>query len=398
MPSYAKLAIILGTLSAFAPLSIDMYLPALPTIAADFNTDISVIQQTLAVFFIGLSMGQTIYGPIADRVGRRGPLLFGSALYMLACIGCAFAPTVQSLILLRLAQALGGCAGIVISRSIVRDLFDQQESARMYSFLMLVMGLAPITAPLIGGQLLLHFGWRSIFITLSAFGLLCFLMVAFVLPETLPAERRTRSGLGEALRAYGEILTNRTFMGYAVSAGLASSAMFAYISGSPFVFIELNGVAPERFGLLFGANAIGLIGAAQINRWLLTRYAGVKILQTALAFTASMGILLFIVTATGFGGFPALLIVLFFCIASTGLVGPNATAAAMAPYAQRAGSAAALIGALQFVFGAVAGSLIGFLHNGTALPMAGVIALCAVSAFLVLQFLALRAPTRSAAA
>ncbi len=391
LTSYAKLAIILGTLSAFAPLSIDMYLPALPTIAADFGTETAVVQQTLAVFFIGLAVGQAFYGPIADRAGRRAPLLFGCALYMVACIGCAFAPTIQSLILLRLAQALGGCAGIVISRSIVRDLFDQQESARMYSFLMLVMGLAPITAPLIGGQLLLYFGWRAIFITLAAFGLLCFLLVSFVLPETLPVERRTRAGLGAALRSYAEILTNRGYLGYAIAGGLASSAMFAYISGSPFVFIELNGVAPERFGLLFGTNAIGLIAAAQVNRWLLTRYDGVQILKTALSFTALMGILLVIVTATGIGGFPALLVVLFFCIASTGLVGPNATAAAMAPYPQRAGSAAALLGATQFVLGAAAGSLVGLLHNGTALPMATVIALCAVGAYLILRLLALRA-------
>jgi DHA1 family bicyclomycin/chloramphenicol resistance-like MFS transporter len=221
-------------------------------------------------------------------------------------------------------------------------------------------------------------------------------LVSFVLPETLPHEKRIRSGLGAALRSYSEILVNRVYMGYAVAAGLASAAMFAYISGSSFVFIELNGVPPERFGLLFGTNAVGLIGAAQLNRWLLRRYPGTKILSAALAFTALSGLVLLAVTATGFGGFPTILIVLFCCIASTGLVGPNATAAAMAPYAQRAGSAAALLGAIQFVCGAVAGSLVGLLHNGTAMPMAGVIALCAVSAFLVLQFLALRATPQPA--
>jgi DHA1 family bicyclomycin/chloramphenicol resistance-like MFS transporter len=197
--------------------------------------------------------------------------------------------------------------------------------------------------------------------------------------------------LGAALRIYGEILSSRSYMGFAIAGGLASSAMFAYISGSPFVFIELNGVAPERFGLLFGTNAIGLVAAAQLNRWLLTRFQGVQILKAALTFTALCGLLLLLITATGFGGFPAMLIVLFFCIASTGLVGPNATAAAMAPYAHRAGSAAALLGAIQFVLGAGAGSLVGLLHNGTALPMAGVIALCAVGSFLILQFLAVRA-------
>ena len=389
--SYTKLAIILGTVSAFGPLSIDMYLPALPTSARDFGTETAVVQQTLAVFFIGLSLGQIFYGPISDRMGRRLPLLFGCGLYMIACIGCALAPSIESLIPLRFAQALGACAGVVICRSVVRDLFDQQESARMYSFLMLVMGLAPITAPLIGGQLLLYFGWRAIFLTLSGFGLLCLLLVAFVLPETLPVERRTRAGLGSALQVYGEILIDRRFMGFAIASGLASAAMFAYIAGSPFVFIELNGVAPERFGLLFGTNAIGLVAAAQFNRWLLQRFQGIQILNVALSITALSSLLLLGITATGIGGFPAMLVALFCCIASTGLVGPNATAAAMAPYAKRAGSAAALLGAIQFIFGAVAGALVSALHNGTALPMTGVIALCGVSAYLVLQLLAMRA-------
>jgi MFS transporter, DHA1 family, multidrug resistance protein len=388
--SYTRLALTLGTLSAFAPLSIDMYLPGLPAIARDFGTDTAAVQQTLAVFFIGLSLGQAFYGPIADRMGRRRPLLFGCALYALACIGCALAPSLGSLIGLRFAQALGGCAGIVIARSVVRDLFDQRESARMYSFLMLVMGLAPITAPLIGGQLLLFFGWRAIFVTLSLFGALCFTLVWFGLPETLPFERRTQAGLGEALQTYGGLLIDPRFMGYALASGLASAAMFAYIAGSPFVFIELNGVPPEYFGLLFGANAVGLIAASQLNRWLLGRYQNGQILTAALTFTAASGVVLALMTWVGIGGFVGLLIVLFCTIASTGFVGPNATAAAMAPYARRAGSAAALLGAVQFASGAVSGALVSALHNGTALPMTGVIALCGVTAFLILQLLALR--------
>jgi DHA1 family bicyclomycin/chloramphenicol resistance-like MFS transporter len=388
---YAKLAVVLGILTAFGPLSIDMYLPGLPTIAQEFGTTTAVAQQTLSIFFLGLALGQTVYGPLSDRLGRRGPLLFGCALYTIACIGCAFAPTIQSLVFLRLAQALGGCAGIVITRSVVRDLFDQRESARMYSFLMLVMGLAPITAPLIGGQLLIHFGWRAIFFTLSFYGLVCILLTLFALPETLPPARRTRAGLGAVLRVYGGLLKDPSYMGFALAGGLASAAMFAYISGSPFVFIELNGVAPERYGLIFGINAIGLVSAAQLNRWLLTRYNALQILTTALAITASSGLLLLTITLLGIGGFAGMLVVLFVCIASTGLVGPNATAAAMAPFATRAGSAAALLGATQFVLGAGTGALIGLFHNGTALPMVGVVALCACGAWLVLHGLALRA-------
>jgi DHA1 family bicyclomycin/chloramphenicol resistance-like MFS transporter len=392
--SYTRLAITLGVLSAFGPLSIDMYLPGLPAIAREFATDTAAVQQTLAVFFLGLSLGQLFFGPIGDQLGRRRPLLIGCALYALASIGCALTPSLGSLVALRFVQALGGCAGVVISRSVVRDLFDQRESARMYSFLMLVMGLAPITAPLIGGQILIAFGWRAIFLTLSGFGLLCLLLVFFTLPETLPVERRVlrtpRAGLGDALRTYATILVDGRFMGYALAGGLASGAMFAYIAGSPFVFIELNGVPPERFGLLFGANAVGLIAASQINRWLLARYPGAQILTLALAFMAASGLLLLGITATGIGGFPGMLAALFFCVASIGFVGPNATAAAMAPYGQRAGSAAALLGAVQFACGAASGALVSVLDNGTALPMVGTIALCSVSAFLVLQFLALR--------
>jgi DHA1 family bicyclomycin/chloramphenicol resistance-like MFS transporter len=293
-------------------------------------------------------------------------------------------------------MALGACAGMVITRSVVRDLFDQRESARMYSMLVLVMGLAPILAPLVGGQLLLHWGWRVIFLVLSGFGVLCFALVYWGLRESLPPERRTRQGPGAVLRSYGGLLADGRFLGYTIASGLASAAMFAYISGSPFVFIELNGVPPEQYGLLFGLNAVGLIAASQLNRWLLTRFSGGQILVTALAVTAGTGLLLALAAATGFGGFGGLLVLLFFCIASTGLVGPNAIAGAMAPYAQRAGSASAMLGAIQFGLGAAAGALVGLFFNGTALPMAAVIALCGVGAFVALQVLVMR-PLRQAA-
>lgn len=385
---YAKLAIMLGILTAFAPLSIDMYLPGLPAIAEEFGTPTAAVQQTLAVFFVGLAVGQAVYGPLSDRLGRRRPLLFGCALYALACVGCAYAFSVQSLVVMRLLQALGACAGVVISRSIVRDLFDEHESARMYSFLMLVMGVAPITAPLLGGQILLHFGWRAIFWTLGGYGVLCFVLVLFGLRESLPEERRTRSNVGQVLGVYASLLVDRRYMGYALSGGLATSSMFAYISGSPFVFIELNGVAPDRFGLIFGANAFGLIMAAQFNRWLLGHFAAHVILRTALIGTATCGLILVAVTATGLGGFVGMLVVLFFCVAGTGLIMPNATAAAMAPFAARAGSAAALLGTTQFAIGAGSGALVGLLHNGTALPMVGTIALCNGAALVALLVLA----------
>jgi DHA1 family bicyclomycin/chloramphenicol resistance-like MFS transporter len=389
-PSALRLTLILGTLTAFGPLSIDMYLPGLPAIADEFATDAAAAQLTLSLFFVGLAAGQALYGPIADRIGRRWPLLFGCGLYAVASAACALSTSIDSLILLRCAQALGGCSGIVIARSVVRDLFDARESARMFSFLMLVTGLAPITAPLIGGQVLAAFGWRAIFWLLSGFGVFCLLLVALGLPESLPAERRTRAGIGEALAVYGRLLADRRFIGYALAGGLVFAGMFAYISGSPFVFIELYGVAPQRYGLLFGANALGLVVASQLNRRLLASFRAETILGGALMVAAVASLLLALVAATGFGGLAGLLPPLFLCVAAVGLVGPNSAAAAMAPYGHSAGSASALLGTLQFSVGALAGALVGALSNGTALPMAGVIAACDVAALAIFHMLALR--------
>jgi DHA1 family bicyclomycin/chloramphenicol resistance-like MFS transporter len=397
-PSTLQLALVLGILTAFGPLSIDMYLPALPTIGAEFGADTAAAQLTLSLFFVGLAAGQALYGPLSDRLGRKRPLLFGCALYTLASLGCALAPSLGGLVALRLAQAIGGCAGMVIARSVVRDLFDSQESARMYSFLMLVMGLAPITAPLIGGQLLVAFGWRAIFWLLTGFGLCCLLLVLFGLPETLPPEQRTRAGLGQALTTYRRLLADRRFMGYALAGGFVSAGMFAYISGSPFVIIELYGVAPQHYGWIFGANAFGLIIASQINRGLLKRYHSNTILGAALSGIASAGLLLTLVAATGVGGLAGILPPLFICIAGFGLVAPNSAAAAMAPHGQIAGSASALLGTLQFVVGAIAGMLVGALHNGTAIPMASVIAGCGIAALLAFHTLAGRPVPRTVSA
>jgi DHA1 family bicyclomycin/chloramphenicol resistance-like MFS transporter len=382
--SAARLTLILGILSAFGPLSIDMYLPGLPSIAREFQADTSATQLTLAIFFIGLAVGQAFYGPIADRLGRKRPLLVGCALYAGASFACAYAPSIERLVVLRFVQAVGGCAGMVLSRSVVRDLFDARDAARMYSMLMLVMGLAPITAPLIGGQILIFFGWRAIFWLLGGFGLLCLALVAWGLPETLPEEQRIRAGLGQALAVYGRLLADGPFMGYALAGGLAMAGMFAYISGSPFVFIEHYGVAPAQYGWLFGINAFGLILASQLNRRLLASYAAERILAGALMVHVVSGLVLALVAAFEIGGLVGLLVPLFLCIASLGLVSPNATAIAMAPHGRTAGSASALLGTLQFSAGAGAGALVGVLYNGTALPMAGVIAACGLAGFLCL--------------
>jgi DHA1 family bicyclomycin/chloramphenicol resistance-like MFS transporter len=382
------LALILGALSAFGPLSIDMYLPSFAAISRDLEASQAQVQFTLAVFFGGLGLGQAFYGPISDRYGRRRPLCFGVTLFVLAGAACALARSIEGLMAWRFVQSIGGCAGIVIARAVVRDRFDERESARVFSLLMLVMGLAPILAPLIGGQILVLFGWRAIFWTLAGFGLACLTAVVLVLGESLPSERRTAGGLSDALRVYARLLSDRAFMRFNLSGALAIAGMFAYIFGSPFVFMQIHGVRPDRYGWLFGLNALGLIGASQLNRMALGRVAGAGILSRALYVTAAAGLALLIEAWTGAGGLPALLLPLFVYIASLGFVLPNVTAAALAPQGRNAGSASAMLGTVQFGAGAVVGMLLGALGDGTAVPMAALVAACGLSSLAVYRLAA----------
>jgi len=381
----AGISATLGLLAAFGSLSIDMYLPGLPVIAQDLHTDIAAAQQTLAAFFLGMALGQVLYGPISDRLGRRRPLLAGCALYVGASLGCAIASSMVALVALRFAQALGACAGLVLGRAVVRDLCGPREAARMYSFLMLLMGAAPITAPLIGGQILLAFGWRAIFLALAGFGCTCAGAVLLALPETAPRAHRRPVGPAMVLRTYRALLADRWFLGYAAISALAIGGMFAYIAGSPFVFITLHGVPPDRYGLLFGTNALGLIGASQLNRWLLQRHGSAQLLRRGLILMAGSGAALAAMTALGLGGFPVMLVLLFGCVASNGLVQPNAVALALAPHGHQAGTASALVGASQSAVAAALGALVGLLHNGTAGPMVGIIAGCTLGALLIFQ-------------
>ena len=378
-----KLTFMLGSLTALGPLSIDMYLPSFQAIARDLTASPAQVQLTLAVFFVALGIGQAFYGPLSDRFGRRRPLCFGLALYVLASAGCALARSIEALVAWRFAQALGGCAGMVIARAVVRDRFDEREAARFFSLLILVTGLAPILAPSIGGQILVFFSWRAIFWALAGFALVGFITATFVLPESLPPERRTEGGVATALRVYARLLRDRAFMRYALSGALVISGMFAYIFGSPFVFMQIYGVRPERFGWIFGAIALGLISASQLNRVVLARVAGARILSHALVVTAAAGVILLVMAWTGAGGLAGLLGPLFVYIASLGFVLPNVIATALGPQGRNAGTASALLGTLQFGAGATVGALLGVLGDGTAVPMAGLIATCGLSALLV---------------
>lgn len=385
------ITIALGILSAFAPLTTDMYLPAMPSMVSDLSTDASSVQMTLSVFFIGLSFGQAIYGPLSDRLGRRAPLIFGCVLYSVASIMCALAPSINTLIVFRLAQALGGCAGMVIGRSIVRDMFGGADATRMYSLLMLVTGLAPICAPILGGQILLWSGWRTMFWILAVFGIICSLISIFGLKESLPQERRLTSGLKQIFIDYGKLLSDKSFLGYALAGGFASAGMFAYISASSFVLIDLFGLSPQQYSFVFGSNALGLVLMSQSTRWLINRFSNQQQLKGILAIYLLGGILLTIFAVTGFGGLYTLLPTLFCTIAMVGGTNPNSTAAAMEPQAKLAGSASALLGSLQFAAGGLAGALVSMLDNGTAVPMMGMILLCGLISNAALWFLAARA-------
>jgi DHA1 family bicyclomycin/chloramphenicol resistance-like MFS transporter len=322
------LVLILGLLTAFGSLSIDMYLPAFPAIARDLATDPAAVEASLALFFLGFSVGQMLYGPISDRFGRKPPLYFGLALYTAASIGCALAWSIEALIGFRFLQALGGCAGIVVSRAVVRDRFDHNEAAHMFSLLMLVMGVAPILAPLAGGYLATGLGWRAIFMLLAAIGIAAAILVHLRLDETLDPSRATATiRPGAILRNYVIVLRDRHFLRYTLSNSCALAGMFAYISGSPFVLIDLYGVSPEHYGLYFGANAFGLIGLSQFNRRLLRRFSFEAILPAA--FGAMMACGLFVMIA-GTLHLPLAWFAagLFLFVSGLGLVGPNSAAGA----------------------------------------------------------------------
>jgi DHA1 family bicyclomycin/chloramphenicol resistance-like MFS transporter len=369
--------LILGALTAFGPLAIDFYLPAFPAIAQSFGTDEKHVQMTLAAYFLGLSIGQLLYGPVADRFGRRIPLLTGVGLFTVASLACAFAPNLEWLMGARFVQALGGCAGMVISRAVVSDKCDAVGSAKVFSQLMLVMGLAPILAPMLGGLLVNTTGWQSIFLVLTGFSALAALAVALGLPESLP-DYVPRQPLKGALRQYGRLLADPVYLGHALTGGLAVAGMFAYISGSPFVFIKLYGVPAEHFGWLFGTNAAGFILVAQVNARLLAKRGPAFLLARTVWIYLGAGLTLLAVSALHTEQLWPLLIPLFVCIASLGCILPNASACAMNGQGARAGSASALLGCLQFSIAAGASALVGVLHDGSAMPMAMVISLCGI--------------------
>lgn len=381
------LVFLLASLTAFAPMSIDMYLPALPTMQRELATSAGHMQLTLAAFFAAFAFGQLVYGPLADRFGRKPPLYVSLTVFILASVGCAFATSVEMLIALRFLQAFGACAGIVIARAIVRDSFDSQEAARMYASMMLVMGVAPMVAPILGGQFLAYWGWESIFWALAAYGALCFWALHTYLPETLDPALRRPLVLSTTLRAYGALLMQHRFRGFALTSSISMAGLYAFIAVSPFVFIEHFRVPAEHFGWIFGGNAFWLILASQLNGRLVRRYQSLPLLKAALWVQLGAGLMLWLVGWTGIGGLWLLLPPLFVYTGCLGFILPNATILAMEPYKAHAGTASALYGTIGSLSGAIAASVVSILQGQDAQVLCTVMATCAILAFTRSRFL-----------
>lgn len=379
-----KIILVLGALAALGPFSIDMYLPGFPAIAKDLQTDIAHVGLSLTSYFIGISVGQLFYGPIIDRYGRKKPLLIGLFLYLLAAIGCAFSPTIFWLIGLRLLLALGGCVGMVAGRAIVRDLFPASETAKVFSTLILIMGVAPIVAPTLGGFVTSSFGWRYIFVILTFIAAALFFLVYRFLPESRQPDPCVSLQPKRVLQDYLMVLKEPEFITYAIAGSIAFAGLFAYISGSPFVFMEYFGLSETHYGWLFGLNAFGFILGSQLNRlWLRTKTAE-QITRRASLFQWVLGLLLALGSIWGVLGITGTLVLIFSFLLCSGFIAPNATAIALKPFTRYAGSASALIGSIQMVAGALASVAVSYLHNGTALPMTLTMAGCATFALSVL--------------
>lgn len=374
---YFELLVLLGLLQAMAPVSIDMYLPAMPQLEVVFHASASAVESTMVTFLIGFALGQLLYGPLTDRFGRKPPLYFSLAIFTLSSIACAFAPSIATMSAMRLVQAIGACGGSVISRAMVRDLFPPADLRRVFSMLILVLGVSPILAPLLGSYLLLWFGWRAAFLAQAIIGALLFLGMHFRLRESMPHSARRALDLATIKGSYARLFHDRTFMAASAVCGFSSAGAFAYIASAPFVFMSLYKVPTEQFGWLFGSVALGMVTASQVNGRMPHRIPLWRILRIANGVQLAAALLMVGAVLTGIGGLPLVYFGIFVYIAAQGFVFPNGSALAMTRHADIAGTASALLGTNQFLIAAVATSFLGFLEN-PAIPMTLVILACSV--------------------
>jgi len=383
VPKGWRLVLVIGGLSIFGPLCIDMYLPSLPRISRDLHASTSSVQLTLTMCLIGIAVGQLVIGPISDRVGRRGPLLAGICAFVVSSLACAAITNVYLLDAARFVEGLGGAAGIVIARALVRDLFEGVTAARFFSTLMLVTGVGPILAPQIGAEILRITSWRGIFVALAIIGSALFMSALMKVPETLPPQARHSGGMRTTFRAISVVGRDRSFIGFALVMTLGFSAVVAYIAGSPFVLQNIYGLSPQLFGLAFALNAGGLVIGSQINGHLVRRLGSSPLLSFGLIVMAIGGFVFMGAVATHWLGLGSVLPSLFIVMFGLGFVGPNTMTLAMQNHPSSAGVASALLGSAQFLFAAAIAPLVGIAGNHTAIPMGLVIAGLTVGAVIV---------------
>ena len=386
---FAHHAIVLGLLAATGPFAIDTYLPALPTIVTDLDASTASVQMSLMAFFAAVALFQLVYGQVSDVLGRRRPLYFGLALFVLASFGCAFAPSAEALIAFRFLQGVGACAAMTIPRAIVRDLHTGPEAARLMSLIMLVFSVSPILAPLTGSALIAIGGWRSIFVAVSAIGVLGVLLVAFALEETRPREKRIEASLRVTVGSYLSLLRDRHYLGIVLIGGFGLASFYAFLANSSFVYVDYFGLTPTQYGLAFAVNAIGFIGLAQFSSALARRFGFGHLVRIAAVFFAAFAVILVVLVIGGAAGLWVTMSMLFLVYTTLGLIIPTAAVLALDAHGPIAGMASAMMGTIQMLIGAVVIVVAAQFYDGTALPMVASIAACAIGA-LTMSLLTIR--------
>ncbi|HUH86683.1 MAG TPA: Bcr/CflA family multidrug efflux MFS transporter [Pusillimonas sp.] len=374
--------LLMGALTALGPLAIDMYLPSFPSIVKGLGATQGEVERTLASYLIGLAAAQIIYGPLADRYGRKRPLLAGLVIFSIASVGCAFTTDIEHLTLWRILQALGGAAGIVIPRAVVRDNLDTRDAAKALSILLLIMGATPILGPIIGGQVLLIADWRGIFGIMAVVGVIMLVVTASKMRETLPPEKVIPLRVSSIFRNYWGLLRHRQFICYSLAGGLGSAGIFTFISGAPRVLINIYGVPPQYFGFLFGLGAASLIFTSQLSARLLDRHSPERLLKLAQIAVAAITLAGLALTLVGWLNLPLLMLCLMGFMASQGFVNPNAAALALSGQGHRLGVASAMMGTVQMIGGAIAGISISYWQADTALPLIGILTISVVLSWL----------------
>ena len=381
---YFFTVLILGALTAIGPFSIDMYLPGFPAIAKSMHTTTAQVSLSLSGFFIGISVGQLLYGPLLDRFGRKRPLYIGLALYIVASIGCFFATSITMLIALRFIQAVGSCAAAVGAMAMVRDFFPLKDSAKIFALLILILGVSPMIAPTVGGYVTATIGWQSIFIILASIATLVLIVVIFFLPEGHQPDPTYSLKPLPIINSFWSVLKNPQFFTYAICGAVGFSGLFAYLAASPFVFMDVFGLSPKIYGWIFAALSVGFIGSSQLNNLLMRRYKSEKIVNVSLLSMLILSAIFLTGSANGWFGVGGTVVMIFSILCCVGITYPNTSALSLAPFSKNAGTAAALLGAFQMAVGTFTSVLVSLFKTRSSLPMAGIIAAAAGLAFIIL--------------